>query len=110
LTRKFDCCGYYSDLDRPFITSKCAGFVTSANIKRSEISGPERTSLKSMFKRQVYDPNPNVVPTIPGCHDKWVGFLVDYFTGVAYFSFAMIPFSFVMFIVSILTVNHLYMD
>jgi hypothetical protein len=98
-------------MDRPYISNVCAGYVdSSVNQKRSLDYLVEENQLLDLAKRQTYDPNRNIVPTIPGCHDRWVGFLVTYYQAMYYFSFAMIPFSLIVFVTSVLTANHLYMD
>ena len=71
----------------------------------------KRSSQDFLFmKRQAYDPNPNIVPTIPGCHDKWIAFLSTWYMFCYGYSFVMIPVILGMFVVTLLTVNHLYMD
>ena len=65
-------------------------------------------SSSTLDKRQVYDPNPNIVPTIPGCHDPWIKFLLAWYEFVYYYSFAMIPFSLMTFVSGLLGANHLY--
>lgn len=103
-------------MDRPFVDSLCAGFVTSVSndgsgstlSKRYEERRNFGVVKKSLEKRQVVDPNPNIIPSIPGCHDRWVNFLKDWYQFVYTYSFIMIPYSLATFICALMSANHLY--
>jgi hypothetical protein len=105
-------------VDRPYVDSLCAGFVTSISTGKSPTGSVlakrhvNRQDLglneKSVEKRQVVDPNPNIVPSIPGCHDRWVTFMMDWYQFVYYYSFIMIPYTLATFVCALMAANHLY--
>ena len=69
-----------------------------------------KRSVSKLIKRQDYDPNPNIVTSIPGCHDNWIQFLTNWYQFVYLYSFLMVPYSLATFVTGLLAVNHLYVN
>ncbi|KAJ3052353.1 hypothetical protein HK097_006474 [Rhizophlyctis rosea] len=134
IQNSFQCCGYFSSYDRPYVDSTCANYQF-ASTHYTTRSLHERSSAHSiqLMARQgqlpgipSFEPSTSVPQTPnrendgssldipaapaprPGCLNSWKNFAGKWLTIIYAFCFSMIPLSLVEFIVSILATNHVY--
>ncbi|KAJ3043745.1 hypothetical protein HDV00_004151 [Rhizophlyctis rosea] len=124
---QFQCCGYFSSYDRPFVDDTCANYQDSTHastLARRSSLWPRQNQVPNIPEvPPTADQIPNtpdpaddgipiIIPDTPtgrvGCLQPWKTFASRWLLAIYCFCFAMVPLSFVVFIVGILAANHIY--
>ncbi|KAI8812937.1 Tetraspanin family-domain-containing protein [Cladochytrium replicatum] len=110
---KFNCCGFYSELDRPWVDAQCTGLVDSS--PDSSDAGSNSTDMSSnrrLFRRStraLKARQQSVTSSgLSGCHDQWDAFASTFLRLTYSVAFAIVPLVLFIFIVGVLASNHIY--
>jgi hypothetical protein len=97
---EFKCCGFLSNLDRPYADAQCKGLVDST---------PTTTSIVShLRRRQLSKPTSENQAEIQGCRNPWFNFAGSYLRLSYIIGFVMIPLCLYIFVIGLLSANHIY--
>ncbi|KAI8804344.1 Tetraspanin family-domain-containing protein [Cladochytrium replicatum] len=122
---KFNCCGFYSELDRPWVDAQCTGLVDSStdtssppttypnsagasNATTASVSPSLRRRGRSKSQRLERRQQASTTSGLSGCHDAWDSFSSTFLRLTYSVSFAIVPLVLLMFIVGVLGSNHIY--
>ena len=130
---QFQCCGYFSSYDRPFVDTTCANYQFASThhprslhersfvhyirlmARQGQLPGIpsfEPTTFVPQTPNPANDGSsldiPAAPPARPGCLNSWKSFAGKWLTIIYAFCFSMIPLSLLEFIVSVLATNHVY--